>query len=51
MATCDCGHTHCCHKERKIEIIQDKNEFGFLFKFERTTCQDCPAFLGDKKIE
>ena len=51
MTTCSCGHIHCCHQRRKIEIIHYENEYGFPFKFKRTVCAECETFLGDEIIK
>lgn len=52
MKKCGCGHTHCCHKKVKREIVHDTNEFGFSFVFMRRTCAspNCRQWLGDSAI-
>ena len=44
------GALRCEHRHKKTEVITDDTQLT-PFKFERTTCQDCPAFLGDRIVE
>jgi hypothetical protein len=51
MKTCpDCGHTHCCHKNKRESVFEAANDDGSLagFKILRTICADCGKWLSDK---
>ena len=50
MKICTCGN-HCCHERQKFEIIHSENESGYTFMFERWTCAECDAWIGDKLIK
>ena len=45
---CNCGQEHCCHTYLRIVIMEDVNESGVRYKFQRTTCCDCNIWLGDE---
>lgn len=48
---CNCP-THCCHVNvAKTVIRQEVSANHAACVFERATCVDCGAFIGDKIVE
>jgi len=52
MEECICIY-HCCHGERYhiVEMMENVNELGHKYEFQRKKCRRCGTWLGDKPIQ
>lgn len=50
MGGCGCSQEGYCFETEQKETVEEVNESGNRFTFERTTCRGCERWIGDRLL-